>query len=59
MLHTSALPREHNCLEENWLMAGSVFHMVKYEGVEIFKFPKLGFRGRTFLKTELVCKCQT
>lgn len=58
MLHMSALLQEDNCLEENWVMPGSFFHMVKYEGVQILKFPKMGLRGRTYLKTELVCKCQ-
>lgn len=58
MLHMSALLQEDNCLEENWVMPESFFHMVKYEGVQILKFPKMGLRGRTYLKTELVCKCQ-
>lgn len=45
--HMSALLQEDNCSEENWVILGSVFHMVKYEGVKIFKFPKMGLRGRT------------
>lgn len=57
MFHMSALLQEDNCLEENWVILGSVFHMEKYEGVQIFKFPKMDLRGRTYLKTELVCKC--
>lgn len=57
MFHMSALLQEDNCLKENWVILGSVFHMVKYERVQILKFPKMDLRGRTYLKTELVCKC--
>lgn len=41
MLHASALLQEDNCLGENWVILGAVFHVVKYEGVQIFKFHKM------------------
>lgn len=57
MLQMSALLQEDNCLEENWVIVGAAFHVVKYEGVQIFKFSRMGLRGRTYLKTESFCKC--
>lgn len=57
ILHVSDLLQEDNCLEENWMISGSIFHMVEDEGMQIFTFCKLGLR-RTHLKIGLVCKCQ-